>query len=237
MAQPIASILDVFDLVVVINLDHRKDRLREVSKQLRDVGLDFTMPRVVRLSASQFESRGQFPSIGARGCFESHVRALDLALAHGAQSVLVLEDDCDFADTIATVMARLAREDWSIAYVGFVRCSTPLETGGLFEVPPVADIMCAHCVGWRGPDVIAAAAAYLRAIAARAVNDPDGGPMHVDGAYGWFRRAHPGLRTLIANPPAALQRSSRSDIASLKWFDRTPVVRQVAAAARRIRRA
>ena len=63
---------------------------------------------------------------------------------------------------------------------------------------------------------------YLEAILERPRGDPAGGPMHVDGAYNWFRRANPRMRTLV--PPASwvVQRSSRSDIAAGSWLDRIP---------------
>ena len=53
--------------------------------------------------------------------------------------------------------------------------------------------------------------------------------MHVDGAYCWFRHAHPHFRTLLAVPELGYQRSSRTDIHDLRWFDRVPVAREAVA--------
>ena len=231
------AILDVFDMIVVINLDHRTDRLHEIRQQLDSIGLDFAMPQVVRLSASRFDTPGQFPSIGARGCFDSHMRALELALDTGARSVLVIEDDCDFAGDMNDAAVTLASQDWSFFYGGFCEASAPVGHGGLVEVAPSTGFVGAHCVGFRGQETIAALIRRLQQMAARDGGDPRGGPMHVDGAYGWFRNEHPALRTLIANPSIAVQRSSRSDIANLAWWDRLPGLRQAAQAARRMRRA
>ena len=58
--------------------------------------------------------------------------------------------------------------------------------------------------------------------------------MHVDGAYHWFRRAHPELVCFIAEPPLAYQRASRTDIHALSWRDRVPLVRELVAFGRKI---
>jgi hypothetical protein len=61
---------------------------------------------------------------------------------------------------------------------------------------------------------------------------PDGGPMHIDGAYSFFRERNPDVMTLIACPNLGWQRSSRSDVFPNKWFDRWPVFRQLTGMAR-----
>ena len=48
--------------------------------------------------------------------------------------------------------------------------------------------------------------------------------MHLDGAYQTFRERNPRLITLLASPSLGFQRSSRTDIHDLRWFDRTPLV-------------
>ena len=57
--------------------------------------------------------------------------------------------------------------------------------------------------------------------------------MHVDGAYSMFRMRRPDVRTLMASPSLGGQRSSRSDIATNQWYDRTPILRGLARIARR----
>jgi len=49
--------------------------------------------------------------------------------------------------------------------------------------------------------------------------------MHVDGAYGWFRYEFPSKATWLAVPQLGYQRSSRTDIHPLQWFDRIPGIR------------
>jgi hypothetical protein len=51
--------------------------------------------------------------------------------------------------------------------------------------------------------------------------------MHVDGAYCWFRAAHPALPTYCAQPQVAFQRPSMSNVTSQRWFDQGLVGRCV----------
>lgn len=60
--------------------------------------------------------------------------------------------------------------------------------------------------------MIEAMVGYLEAMLKRPNGSPEGGPMHVDGAYSWFRRAHPGVAAYVCTPSVAQQRYSRSDI-------------------------
>ncbi len=80
-----------------------------------------------------------------------------------------------------------------------------------------------RCIGVQGT-VAADIVAYMEAMLHRPGGHPDGGPMHVDGAYSWFRRAHGGLITVLAVPEVAYQRSSRTDIGQTRWFDRIPLL-------------
>ena len=69
--------------VVYINLDHRTDRLEQVTAELAPY---FPPEKVTRFSAIQLDR-------GALGCTLSHIAVLELAKAKGWKNVLVLEDD------------------------------------------------------------------------------------------------------------------------------------------------
>jgi hypothetical protein len=56
----------------------------------------------------------------------------------------------------------------------------------------------------------------------------------IDGAFVWFRSAHPDLATVFAR--LGVQRSSRTDVGDQKWFDRVPVLRDGATMLRKVRR-
>jgi len=160
------------------------------------------------------------------------------AAADRLARVLVLEDDCNFSDDFLerapAALARATSAECAIFYGGYEQGPEPSSTAATVELPPDRPVRTTHFVGF---DATAAAAAvpYLEAILRRPPGDPQGGPMHVDGAYSWLRRAHPELRTWAADPPLGYQRASRTDIHALSWFDRTPLVRDAVAVIRRAR--
>lgn len=86
-----------FAMIRVINLPDRKDRRREMTRELAALGLDED-PRVAFFPAIRPADAGAFASIGARGVYQSQHAILREAAAQGC-SVLILEDDCAFSDS------------------------------------------------------------------------------------------------------------------------------------------
>lgn len=233
-------ISELFDCILVINLSHRYDRRREMEHELNKVGLNFADGSAQLLVASQFNEDGGFATIGARGCFDSHLRALKTAVACGAKNVLILEDDCDFSDRInhnlEESLRTLSGKDWSIFYGGHLsQLEPPAVEGGVFPISPDIALVGAHFIGISGK-VIPSLVDYLKDMVEREPGSTLGGPMHVDGAYSWFRREHPHLQTWVAEPRLGFQRSSRTDVHDLRFFDRVPVLRQLVQVVRRLKR-
>jgi len=231
--------LDHFDRVYVINLVSRADRRQEMSEQLRAIGRDLGQLNVQLFEASRPDDPAGFPSLGARGCFMSHLRILQDASAKGYERILILEDDLNFSPNFVAdagpVFDALSQSDWAVFYGGYEALTAkPAVGGGLARLLPSDSLRTTHFVALRKP-AIEEAASYLAEMLARPAGDPAGGPMHVDGAYGWYRRAHPGRSTWIAVPELGYQRSSRTDIHPLRWFDRWWLVRDVVGAVRRRR--
>jgi glycosyl transferase family 25 len=109
--------------------------------------------------------------------------------------------------------------------------------GGPFAaIPPELGVMLSHFMGVRGR-AITEARDYLRGMLHRPRGSPDGGPMHVDGAYSWFRRAYPHRTTLVYDRALTCQRPSRTDVHDLRWFDQTPGAQPFVNLARNIKRA
>lgn len=239
MIHPLAY----FQRLYVINLPSRTDRRREMGAQLSAVGLDWNHPLVQLFPAIRPDHPGGFPSLGARGCFLSHLEVLKDSRARKLKRLLILEDDLnfspDFDGRIAPLADNLAASKWMVFYGGYVLAEAPGRpaAGGLLAISPEVPVRTTHFIAINGPDAIAACIACLEAMLTRLPGDPAGGPMHVDGAYNWFRRGHPKGRTLLAVPELGYQRSSRTDIHDLKWFDRLPVARQAAAWVRQRRNA
>jgi hypothetical protein len=220
---------DNFDRIRVINLPHRKDRRAEMENQLAKVGLR-NHARIEFFPARQFDEAGMFRSAGSRGCFTSH-RDIVAEAANAGQSVLIFEDDCDFLPAVHTYELP---KDFDLFYGGFV-ASDPND-------PANSDIIGSHFLGLSAR-ATKLAAAYFTDYGeqgskpdARAAAEPGFNPNvrpGADGAYVWFRRAHPDLETVFVH--LSVQRRSRTDIGKLKWFDRLPVVRGLAGMARKLK--
>lgn len=210
-------IFDAFDRIRVVNLPHRRDRRAEMEAELRRVGLA-NDPRVAFFAAFRPDDKGDFTSIGARGVYASQRAILDEAAAAG-ESVLILEDDCDFTANAAQYDAP---RDWDIFYGGY-EAFDPADLNG-------SDIIGAHMMGFSAAGA-KRVSEYLRDLTYEGIHPP------IDAAYIWFRRAHPEVATRFAVPPLGHQRSSRTDIADLAFFDRWPGLRQAAGLARRVKRA
>lgn len=232
---------DLFDAVYVINLASRTDRRREIERQLSDIGVHVDGERVKLFAAVRPDGPGGFPTIGARGCFLSHLHILQDAQRRGLARLLILEDDADFQldfmVRLQDMAGTLGAPDWSIFHGGWLATGGGAPgTGPLWRLDPTMSVMGTHMVGLQGA-AIGELVDYLQRMLQRPPGDPDGGPMHVDGAYYWYRRSRPERATLIAVPTLAVQRPSRTDVHVLRWFDRLPVIRDLAAVARRLKAA
>ena len=229
--------LDYFDRIFIINLPSRADRRSEMAAQLNAIGLDFAAANIELFAAVRPDAPEGFPSIGARGCFMSHLGVLRRAQELGLQRVAIFEDDLDFAANfstrIASVIEQLKGANWSMFYGGYhmERAPAGAARDGLVESQPDELIGTTHFVTFQG-EAIPAAVRYLEQILERPAGDPEGGPMHVDGAYNWFRRANSQFKTVLAAPELGFQRASRTDIHDLRWYDSTPLIRECVAGLR-----
>ena len=229
MSQP----FQLFDEVRIINLVDRSDRRSEIIDQLNGVG--GLALNINFFDAHRPDAPGEFPSLGARGCFESHLGILRQAHERGSKTLLVLEDDLDFTREgrahIESVITELAAQEWSFFYGAHVM---PIE-GRRGLVPIAADepVLTTSFVAFRGP-AIAELVEFLGAMKERPAGSPDWGPMHVDGAYTVFRRLNPKHRTLAAFPSLGRQRSSPSDVTQSEMIlDQWAVTRPIASLLRR----
>jgi glycosyl transferase family 25 len=222
-------LFDQFERIRIVNLPHRNDRRKQMDRQLAKVGL-LGDPRVSYQKAYQFAEALNFRTAGSRGCFTTH-REIITEAAEKGQSVLIFEDDCDFTPEAKQYHLRAP---WDIFYGGYI-ASDPAD-------PQNSDIIGSHFIGLSAAAAKKAAAYFAR------YPDPDLPPQPsaasepgldpavrpgTDGAYVWFRRAHPELVAVFAQ--ISVQRASRTDIGHLKWFDQMPVVREIVGAARRLK--
>jgi glycosyl transferase family 25 len=219
-------LFDHFDRIRIVSLPDRLDRRREMARQLRKVGLQ-NDNRVEFFDAFRMDEPGPFLKAGSHGCFLSHLQILTES-AQANHSVLILQDDCDFLPGIA----EYCLPECDVFYGGY----SLIQPGN----PHDSDIIGAHFMGF-GAEATRKAADYLRDYLRpnfqpdrRASEQPGFNPRirpPIDGAFVWFRRAHPELRTEFAM--LSKQRSSKSDV-SPGWADNVPGLRQVLALGRRI---
>jgi glycosyl transferase, family 25 len=216
--------------VYVINLERRTDRRRAMQSELLRVGWD-----AVFFPAIQPSSSAGFDSIGARGCFLSHLSVLKAARAARVRRLVILEDDVNFARDFETrwqsAMTELDCLDWSICYPGHAISNLPL---GVSPVAPETSVLCAHFMVIDN-SAIDSLVEGLETILARPAGNPMGGPMHVDGAYSTIRRQNRALKTFAIFPVLGYQRPSRTDIRRGAWFDRLSMLEPVVSAIRKVK--
>ena len=230
--------LGYFNKIYIINLEFRRDRRREIEAELRKIHLSLASPLFELFPAVRPAERCGFQTIGAHGCFMSHLEVLRRAQAAGQQRIAIFEDDLQFSRAfridIFDIVASLSVNKWDIFFGGYAMNGDLSFLPGAPAVPGNLEIGLTHFVGFqsRGID---AAVQMLESLLTRPSGDPRGGPMPVDGAYNWVRRNNPELITRIAVPALAFQRSSRTDIAEPKWFDDVPFLRHLVAQLRKLK--
>jgi hypothetical protein len=146
---------------------------------------------------------------------------------------LIFEDDVRFSrvDTgqIQQIAKELAQHNWDIVYFGY------LAPQGVPAEQPL--------VPWNGPTTgghfygvtgkfIADMSQYMHACMTRPPGHPDGGPMFRDGAYNHVRGVMHDIRIFLSVPNLARQRSSRTDLHSLRFYDRIKPLAPMLAALR-----
>jgi len=192
-----------------------------MEKELSRVGWE-----AIFLPAVKPADAGTFPSVGARGCFLSHLEALERAQRLKVHEVFLLEDDLNFDRNFATrwplIKAKLDQRKWSMFYPA---PATP-RPDGLIEVEPSTALPCTHFVVVNGDAIQLLVDALHEILSHR--------PMHVDGAYNTIRAEVSSLRTLSHWPPLGYQRSSRSDITPGR-IDRLGIASTAVMVARRIK--
>lgn len=213
------KISDYFSKIYIINLPERKDRREELEEMFKNLGIDSS--RFEYFPAVRPTEAAGFRTIGARGCFMSHLSILEKAKKDGLSSVLIIEDDLDIDKNFTSIEKKLTQElckqPWDIVYLGH-----PLELKNMSTdhfIRYSDEIILAHFLGF-DKKAIDALVPFLQGLLKEPPGSPNGGPMDVDGAYSTFRSRHPEMVTLVATPSLGGQRSSRSDITSPKWYDR-----------------
>ena len=130
---------DIFDRIVVLNLDKRTDRLEHFDKQAKELG--FTYQRF-----AAFE--GNPPEFTLRdACKKGHQAIMKQAIDDGINNLLIFEDDAlfveDFNAKLADVYSKIPK-DWDMFYLGaWHHVSKPYAEG----IVEMVDNWSAHAYG------------------------------------------------------------------------------------------
>lgn len=102
----------------VINLEHRKDRIEEIS-------VPFDWERFPATDGSIFDFESSKRMRGHLGCWDSHKRLIGQIQGENNGITLILEDDCLFVrQDLETYLAELP-EDWDLLYLGGINQDAP----------------------------------------------------------------------------------------------------------------
>jgi hypothetical protein len=112
----------VFDRVVVINLDRRKDRWGAMLAKAAGIPELAGMERVRAVHGDTVGVPAFFSAGGgAYGCRQSHTRELERAILDGVETLWVMEDDCcfvrGFSDRLRDFLAGVP-DDWALLMLG-----------------------------------------------------------------------------------------------------------------------
>lgn len=234
------ALLNAFKATRIINLESREDRRLEVTSEFARLGLAIDGDRIKFHTASRFDAAHPFPSIGAKGCFYSHLAVLEEAKSKKFESVLILEDDCDFIGTIESAFLRateaLLATDWDIFFGGHedLVCDENL-TEAIQPIKSGSWIRGTHFVAFR-KTAIDAILPFLHEEIEHLANDPLGASRGIDAAYTHFGRKFPEFRYFVAWPKLGYQRPSRTDVQEPSAYDRLPLINSIVVPARKLKR-
>ncbi len=221
-------IIDFFDRAYIINLEDRVDRKLGVEKEFQKIGIEIPDDKIQFYTSTRPTEQGDFPSLGARGSFTSHRDVLELALSNSLKNVLVFEDDVGFNKfndrDVENILGKLSEETWDIIYFGYEKPADLNLDGPLADWKQ--DTIGGQFYGVNQP-FIEKMAQYMHDCETRPVGHPDGCPTFRDGAYNHIRYLEPEIRVLLSVPNLAGQRSSRTDLHPLKFYDRLKWMRPV----------
>lgn len=87
--------INSFDHYLFINLDHRKDRLKQITSELNK--MELPKNKITRIKAVHEKYNGHI------GCAKSHIKALNLAKKNKYNHVIIFEDDFIFTENKTNV--------------------------------------------------------------------------------------------------------------------------------------
>ena len=176
---------EFFNKVILINLDRRVDRLKDVTEELNNLEINFE-----RISAVDAVELGITPK---DACRASHIKALEMAEGN----TLILEDDAtfmpNFLENFTTFTENLPKL-WDIIYLGaHIGTSEPVNNHMVRGL--ITSSTHAYCINPK----------RITEMLDMARNTTD----HIDVAYA---KEHPRMKAYVAQPTLVKQKPSFSDL-------------------------
>lgn len=216
--------------LVMINFEHRFDRLKDSLSELKRVtGHDFSVGKDLHLVRPvTFESPGVFDNVGIRSCLHSHLKAAQWAQSEALEHVVILEDDIYFAKLWPNFGSELLTKaigvDADLVTLGYHDFFG--EAPKLGSTPDLVEfsgrVHGGHCYVLKSA-FYSRWIDYLELIASGVSTEQHKGPMGPDGAMNSVVAALPGVRRLIATTSVVDVRPNVSDITPHP-IHRNPVV-------------
>lgn len=185
----------ILENIYVINLDHRDDRLIQVTEEFAMKGIEFT--RFPAFNGMDYSGTSVMKQ-GAVGCAISHLTLLRFAREQNFSAIMVFEDDVvlseNFNRELKEMLAFLP-QDWDMFYFGGSHREKPIRINE--RILKACKTLTTHAYLMRSSMYDAAIAEIERLI------DP------VDSVYADLQKQ---FNVYISDPPLAWQRESFSDI-------------------------
>lgn len=115
----------IIDHIFIITLQHRKDRLDSITKQLDVFGLSYEV--FYGVNGKAIRTKYECDNMN-NGCTASHGQVLQRAEIYGLSNCLVLEDDCELSEDFLTIIQALELpEDWNVCYLSGTHREQPIK--------------------------------------------------------------------------------------------------------------
>ena len=123
-SKPATNLLSLLPPIYVINLEDRVDRLIQFKKEM--IKIMYPLEKIFRIDAIKDKENGH------KGCLQSHVKALKIALQKNDPYVFIAEDDIyflhDSLTTINCIIGEMSTPDWNVLLLD---CRGVSESGSL----------------------------------------------------------------------------------------------------------
>lgn len=142
-----------FDVIYLINLERRPDRLAEITAvlerhSLRARRIAAVDGKKVTWDVQKMGNQTRYWNSGAFGCLLSHREAIRDAYVAGHERFLILEDDVILADNFSTVLSQISLpDDWYLLYLS-ANLSKPVTYKMGDKLYRITDGLGTHAIIW-----------------------------------------------------------------------------------------